>query len=71
MNRSEHVTLNSATGCFECRHCGASYKPNLPCSLTMYLGMNRMFIREHRTCQQPARFAPDADLPLLLWKQAD
>jgi hypothetical protein len=68
---SDHIIVNSDTGCFECHHCGASYKPALPCSITMYLGMSRTFIREHRICLPPALSAPMTDLPMMLRPQAD
>jgi len=68
---SDHIIVNSDTGYFECRRCGASYKPALPCSITMYLGMSRTFIREHRICPPPASFSPADDLPMMLRRQAD
>lgn len=36
---------------YYCKACGTTYRPRLPCSLTMFSVMVQQFIREHRHCK--------------------
>ncbi len=68
---ADHVVVNTTTNAFECRRCGASYTPALPCSLTMYLGMSRTFLREHRRCIAPPDTAESYEDLARYYSQSD
>lgn len=39
-----------------CTHCGATYKPSLPCEIDVFLATAEAFMKNHRDC--PARPEP-------------
>lgn len=48
-----HCVINSTVppGQFECRNCGKTYLPALPCSIDMYLAMANSFMKSHKNCE--------------------
>lgn len=52
MSRADWVVLNAGTQRFECGHCGETYKPTLPVSLSMFTAMGKEFLKHHRHCKE-------------------
>jgi hypothetical protein len=52
MKFADHLFMADATRAyeFECRNCGETYRPAVPCSLDMMLAMGRTFGKEHNKC---------------------
>lgn len=48
---TDHVVIDTRTQAFECRNCGASYKPNLPVPINLMVAMMQAFTKDHRRCK--------------------
>lgn len=46
------IVMNFNTGCFECRRCGDTYRPKLPCLLTVYCAMAKAYAKVHGRCKE-------------------
>ena len=36
----------------ECRRCGASYTPSLPCAISMFVAVINEFTKTHKRCKE-------------------
>ena len=51
----DHVVINTATGTYECQHCGATQSPpKMPVPISDLIGHMDMFTAEHGNCVKPA-----------------
>lgn len=53
LSKASHVLLQGQTTF--CAHCGERYKPNLPCSIDVFLAMLQAFLKQHRHCRKPEK----------------
>lgn len=49
--RADHVVMNTGTQKFECRNCGATYKPTMPAPLSLFVAMTKEFSKAHKNCK--------------------
>lgn len=56
--KADHVVLDPATQAFHCKRCGDRYVPTLPAPVTMYVGMMKVFVQQHRHCKPAPETKP-------------
>lgn len=45
--------MDMHTSAFRCEHCGATYVPQLPAAINMFVAMSNEFVKAHRGCKKP------------------
>lgn len=45
------VAIADGRQTIKCKRCNASYTPNLPISIDMYISLSKAFIKTHKHCQ--------------------
>ncbi len=52
--RPDWVIVHEGTLGFECRHCGATDRVEMPTPVSSWLACAREFVRRHAACLEPA-----------------
>lgn len=52
--RADHIVWDAPRARFRCERCGFSYKPTMPCPVSVFVATSKEIIRLHRNCKAPA-----------------